>query len=99
MLLAMVGVSTKAYSMLTDYELGARRKLPMTVHLNIDACTGIGLLVASATLLRGEKPAGRWVTAAVGAYSIFAALATQKPIGPALIGRLSETGKRKGVET
>lgn len=51
---AMMGVSgagSLTTSLFTDYELGVRRKLPMRVHLLIDAATG-ALLVSGALALR-----------------------------------------------
>ncbi|WP_337062565.1 alpha/beta fold hydrolase [Kineococcus sp. G2] len=80
---AGVAVSASAYSLLTDYERGVLRKIPMPVHLNIDAGTGMQLVLAAATVLRGEPAAGRWATAALGLYEIAVANATQKPAGPA----------------
>ncbi|WP_432505802.1 alpha/beta fold hydrolase [Kineococcus arenarius] len=82
-LLATVGFSATAYSLLTDYERGVVRKIPLPVHLNIDAGTGVQLVLAAATLLRGEPVAGRWATAGLGLYEIAVANATRKPAGPA----------------
>jgi pimeloyl-ACP methyl ester carboxylesterase len=82
-LLAMNGLMATSYSLFTDYELGAARKLPMTVHLNMDAGSGVNLLLAAATTLRGEPAAGRVAVAALGLFHLFAASATQVPMGPA----------------
>jgi hypothetical protein len=41
-----LGVGAILYSLITDYELGAWRKLPMKTHLGLDAVSGI-LLAAS----------------------------------------------------
>ena len=82
-LLAAVGTTATAYSLLTDYERGLVRKIPLPVHLNVDAGTGMQLVLAAATLLRGEPAAGRWATAALGAYEVVVANATAKPAGPA----------------
>ncbi|HEX2189746.1 MAG TPA: SPW repeat protein [Longimicrobiaceae bacterium] len=46
----MVGAATVAYSLFTDYELGAVRRLQMTVHLWLDAIGGI-VLAASPWVL------------------------------------------------
>ena len=45
-----LGVGTIAYSLLTDYELGLVRVIPMPVHLALDAANG-ALLAASPWLL------------------------------------------------
>ncbi len=42
----LLGVSTLVYSLFTDYELGAVRRIPMRTHLNLDLASGI-LLAAS----------------------------------------------------
>jgi hypothetical protein len=81
--LTMAGASGTALSLFTDYEYGAVRKIPMTVRANIDASTGVELLLAAATRLRDEPAAGRWAVAALGALHLFAAAATRKPMGPA----------------
>jgi hypothetical protein len=52
---AMLGVSgagTLTASALTDYELGVRRRIPMRVHLLIDAATGSMLLGGAVALRR-----------------------------------------------
>jgi hypothetical protein len=50
-LLGISGAGTLTTSALTDYELGVRRRIPMRVHLLIDAATG-SLLLAGALALR-----------------------------------------------
>jgi pimeloyl-ACP methyl ester carboxylesterase len=81
--LTMAGASGTALSLFTDYEYGAFRKIPMTVRANLDASTGVELLLVAATRLRDEPAAGRWAVAALGALHLFAAAATRKPMGPA----------------
>jgi hypothetical protein len=71
------------YSLFTDYECGAARKIPMTVHLNLDASGGVEQILVAATLLRGEPAAGRWAVAALGTFQLLAAAATRLPMGPA----------------
>lgn len=50
-LMGASGAGTLATSAFTDYELGVRRRVPMRVHLLIDAATG-SLLLAGAVALR-----------------------------------------------
>jgi hypothetical protein len=45
-----LGAATLAYSLLTDYELGALRRIPMPAHLWLDALSGL-LLAASPWML------------------------------------------------
>jgi len=45
-----MGASALVYSVLTDYELGAMRIIPMPAHLALDAASG-GMLAASPWLL------------------------------------------------
>jgi pimeloyl-ACP methyl ester carboxylesterase len=80
---AAAGITTATYSLLTNYEYGLVRKLPLSVHLNIDTCSGLKLLLAAAALLRGEPVAGRWAVAAQGAFNLLAVAATRVPMGPA----------------
>ncbi len=46
--LLAAGANHLAYSLVTDYELGALRKLPYKVHLAIDAAGALGLVAAGA---------------------------------------------------
>ena len=74
----LTGACATAYSLLTDYELGAVRLLPMPVHLALDAMSG-ALLATSPWLLGYAKNGPRyWLPhALVGASEILAALATK----------------------
>lgn len=80
--LAAAGASTVVYSLFTDYEWGVVKEIPMTLHLGMDATSGVGLLLASATLLRGEPAAERMAVAALGAFELLVVAATRKPTGP-----------------
>jgi hypothetical protein len=71
----VAGAAAGAYSLLTDYELGAARVIPMRAHLALDAMSGV-LLAASPWLL-GYAKAGRryWLPhVAVGAMEVAVAL-------------------------
>ncbi|MDP9415734.1 MAG: alpha/beta hydrolase [Pseudomonadota bacterium] len=80
--LAVTGVTGAALALFTDYEGGAVRKIPMTLHLNLDALKGMALL-DQARRARGEPAAGRVAMALIGGYKMAAALLTRKPMGPA----------------
>ena len=74
----LTGAGATAYSLLTDYEFGVVRLLPMPVHLALDAMSG-ALLATSPWLLGYAKNGPRyWLPhALVGASEILAALATK----------------------
>jgi hypothetical protein len=63
-----------AYSLVTDYELGVYRKLPMNGHLLLDGMSGAALLVSAAYFLEDEEPEVRGTIAALGAFEVAAAL-------------------------
>src|SRR5579875_1433124 len=64
-LLRAAGAGTLLASAATDYELGLWRKIPMPVHLGVDAASG-ALMTASAMLLRRTGAgAGSWLPHAV----------------------------------
>lgn len=66
------GVAALGYSLFTDYELGAIRRIQMTVHLWLDGIAGV-LLAASPWLLGFDQHV--WVPHVVlGALEIGAAL-------------------------
>jgi hypothetical protein len=76
--LRVAGGGAAAYSMLTDYELGVVKALPMPAHLAMDAVSGVAL--AASPWLLGFSNAGRryWLPhVLVGAFEIFAALTTK----------------------
>jgi hypothetical protein len=78
------GAGTLLTSSLTDYELGIRRRVPMPVHLLIDAATG-ALLLGSARLLHRRGAAlDAWAPLAViGASELAGALLTDRRPGDA----------------
>jgi pimeloyl-ACP methyl ester carboxylesterase len=82
-LLTAFGMWGLADSLLTDYPGGLLRKVPLPVHLNLEASAGLQLLLASQTMLRGEPAAGRWAVAALGAYEVVRSSLTRLPVGPA----------------
>jgi hypothetical protein len=74
------GAKILTLSAFTDYELGVRRRIPMPVHLLVDAVAG-GLMVAAGVALRGQKGAKLpdWLPfVVVGAGEIAAAGLTER---------------------
>ena len=68
------------YSLLTDYERGAIRVLPVPLHLALDAAFG-ATLCAVALRHTGDKAIVRAVLAALGLFSLFASVATETQPG------------------
>ncbi len=88
----LAGGGAAAYSFLTDYELGAKKIVPMPVHLMLDATSGA--VVAASPWLFGFAKHGTcyWLPhALVGLFEILAA-STTKPqpsyyeLKPGLVG-------------
>jgi len=78
----LTGATEAVYANLTDYELAAKRVLPMRVHLALDAASG--LVLGSAPWLIGTAKRGRrhWLPhALVGALEIALALTTKTEPG------------------
>ncbi len=76
--LKLAGGGATAYSLLTDYELGAAKLLPMPVHLALDAASG-ALLASSPWLFGFARYGGRYwlLHVFVGAQEILAAATTK----------------------
>ena len=74
-----LGVATAAYSVLTDYELGVARILPMPAHLLLDL--GGGALLAASPWLFGFADDVKWPHLILGLVEIGAALLTQSRPG------------------
>jgi len=73
-LLDVAAGAAVAYSLVTDYELGVYRKLPMNGHLLADGLSGAALLVSAAYFLEDEEPEVRGMVTAIGAFEVAAAL-------------------------
>lgn len=69
---AMAGVQ----SLMTDYEGGAVRVMPMRAHLASDMAMGVGLLSAAA-MMRQSPARDRQLLAGLGAFSLVYALMTR----------------------
>ncbi len=83
-ILRVAGAGTLVASALTDYELGLWRKLPMPVHLGLDAAAG-ALMTAGAMLLRrdGAEVASWLPHAVVGLSEVAVAAVTDRRPGDA----------------
>jgi hypothetical protein len=80
-LLTGAAVGSLAYSLLTRYELGALKLLPMRVHLALDAMSGAAL-AASPLLLPDEDPEVKATLLALGLYELgVTALTKAEPAG------------------
>ena len=71
----ILGLGAIVYSLLTDYELGAMRVIPMPVHLGLDFASGL-LLLASPWLF-GFADRIAWPHVLFGLIEIGASLTTQ----------------------
>ena len=95
-LLTVLAIGTVLYSLLTRYELGAFRALPMRAHLALDFMSGALLLAV--VLLWGDEPSSvRMILGGLGLWEIGAALMTDpEPSavtdGTASVGRTRSPG-------
>ena len=69
------GVVATAYSLFTNYEAGASRKIPMRTHLALDVLSGI--LIAGAPYLFNLKKKSQIPFLAIGLFEIATALLTK----------------------
>jgi hypothetical protein len=72
----LLGVAALVYSLLTDYELGAMRVIPMPAHLGLDI--GSGILLAASPWLFGFADRIWWPHVVVGVMEIVIPLMTQR---------------------
>lgn len=72
----ILGLVVAAYSLMTDYELGATRKIPMPTHLMLDL--GGGVLLAVSPWLFGFAHQVYWPHLLVGLFEIVVSLTTQR---------------------
>lgn len=85
-----LGVAALIYALLTDYELGVVRLIPMPVHLMLDA--GSGVLLAASPWLFGFADRVFWPHLILGLVEVGAALVTRTVPdtlrGPSGVGQL-----------
>ena len=75
----VAGASAAVYSVLTDYELGLRRVIPMRVHLLLDALAGTALVLAPWVFGSARRGSRHWLPHAVlGGGEIALALTTKQ---------------------
>jgi hypothetical protein len=89
--LLAAGAAHLAYSLVTDYELGALRKLPYRVHLVLDAAGASALALAGATR---SDPIDRFVPVGVGLYELGAVLLSDPHGTPQAVERRAVTVER-----
>ena len=77
-LLTMAAVGTLSYSLVTRYELGAVKLLPMKGHLAMDALSGLAFCGAP-LLLPDEDAAITSALAAIGVFELVVTALTAKP--------------------
>ena len=75
-LLTAAGLGTLAYSLLTRYEFGLFKLLPMRAHLALDIVGG-ATLMAAPMFLEDESPDAAAAVSALGMFEIAAALTTE----------------------
>ncbi|HEX8199890.1 MAG TPA: hypothetical protein VF590_05345 [Isosphaeraceae bacterium] len=75
-LLTGAGLGALGYSLLTRYELGLVKVLPMRAHLSLDALSG-AMLCAAPLLLADETPEVKGTLVGLGLFEIAAAMATE----------------------
>lgn len=72
----LLGIGTIAYSLLTNYELGAKKILSMKTHLTIDLIAG--LLLIAAPWIFGFADEVVWPFVVLGILEVGASLLTKK---------------------
>lgn len=87
----ILGAGAIAYALVTDYELGAIRAMPMRVHLFLDLASG--MLLAASPWLFGFADRVAWPHLVLGLFEIGASLATQTVPGTAA-GTIEPAPKR-----
>jgi len=75
-LLTGSALATLAYSLVTRYELGAVKRLPMPAHLVLDRTSGL-TLCAAAGMMTGEPGAVRAALLGLGLFEVTASLTTE----------------------
>lgn len=77
----LFGLGAIGYSLLTDYELGAARLVPVPAHLALDAVAGLALALCPFAL--GLDGRALWPFMAFGGFAVAASLVTRTVPSPA----------------
>jgi hypothetical protein len=72
-------LGTLVYSLLTRYELGALKVLPVKTHLGLDALSGLLLAIAPFVFLREKQNVNKTLLG-IGLFEISAALLTDRSV-------------------
>ncbi len=75
-LLTVVAIMALVYTLLTRFELGAVRVLPVKAHLALDFLSGLLLVAAPFLIVPQENSTARTVMIVIGVFEIGAALMT-----------------------
>ena len=75
----VVGTAATIYALLTDYEFGLKRVLPMRTHLALDAVGGVALAATPFVTRASKRGVRHWLPhALIGANEVFLALTTKE---------------------
>lgn len=91
MLLTNAAIGTLGYSLLTKYELGLWKKLPMKGHLALDAMSG-AMLLAAPLMFPDEDGSVKGALVGLGIFELTAALTTETE--PSFGEQLSQESER-----
>lgn len=87
-IMTILGLGVILYSLLTDYELGVARVIPMSTHLLLDALGGVILIIAP-FIFGIDDTTTRTVMIILGIFEVGASLITQTT--PSRTNRTSRT--------
>jgi hypothetical protein len=91
-LISILGVSVLVYSLLTRYELGAIKFIPMPVHLVLDILGGLVLIAAPFFFLNEENSVTTWYLI-LGVFELGAALLSEtRPYETTSVGQGGAVG-------
>lgn len=92
----VVGALATANALLTDYEFGLKRVVPMRAHLALDALGGVALAVTPFLTGASKKGLRHWLPhTIIGANEVFLALTTKER--PPRTGRLRSYAPKAAI--
>jgi hypothetical protein len=92
-LMTGAAVMTAAYSMMTRYEMGVYRRIPMPLHLTLDKMSGFLFLLSPLAFMR-ERAAVKAVLAGIGLFEIIVPSISQDGQPQGRLGALRESLKK-----